>query len=219
MKLVLVSFFFTVILMSCSNNNQADQHNYDYPGLGQIVESYYGDYYDYPGTVDDLISFINACKLPEDFDATIEKLKNNRNDIVLNNEKNTLIITLGDSVIYETEHRTPCDELSYNMGFYLDKDLFFDAKGVSITSDEITNQFKSSMKEIKIRYDKVKKEGDTNKYVMLNYVHSKGLTLFCNENIQLKDYEYFQEVEKYLNVFSEKYHIDRIIFSTPFFFK
>lgn len=219
MKLVLVSFFFTVILMSCSNNNQADQHKYDYPGLGMIVEAYYGDYYDYPGTVDDLISFINACKLPENFDATIEKLKNNRNDIVLNNEKNTLIITLGDSVIYETEHRSPCDELSYNMGFYLDKELFFDAKGLSITSDEITNQFKSGMKEIKIRYDKVKKEGDTNKYVMLNFVHSKGLTLFCNENIQLKDYEYFQEVEKYLNVFSEKYHINRIIFTTPIFFK
>ncbi|HOG97102.1 MAG TPA: hypothetical protein PKX26_12835 [Prolixibacteraceae bacterium] len=219
MKLVLVSFFFTVILMSCSNNNQADQHKYDYPGLGQIVDAYYQDYYDYPGTVNDLISFINACKLPENFDTTIEKLKNNRDKIVLNNEKNTLIITLQDSVIYETAHRSPCDELSYNMGFYLGRVLFFDAMGLSITSDEITNQFKSGMKEIKIRYDKVKKEGDTNKYVMLNFVHFKGLTLFCNENIQLKDYEYFQEVEKYLNGFSEKYHINRIIFTTPIFFK
>lgn len=219
MKLVLVSFFFTLILMSCSNNNQVDQHMYDYPGLGQIVEAYYRDYYDYPNTVDDLISFINACKFAENLHATIEKLKNTRNDIVLNNEKNTLKITLRDSLIYETEHRSPCDELSYNIGFYLDKDLFFDAKGLPINSDEIRNQFKSGMKEIKIRYNKVKKEGDTNKYVMLNFVHSKRFTLFCNENIQLKDYEYFQELEKYMNDFSGKYHIDRIIFTTPIFFK
>lgn len=216
MKVKLVSLFFSVILMSCSNNNQSDQHKYDYPGLGLILEAYYLDYYDYPGNVNDLISYTNVYNFPENFDTTIKKVKNNKDKIFFKNEKNTLIITLEDSVIYETAHRSPCDELSYNMGFYLGKVLFFDIKELSITSVEITNQFKSGMKEIKIRYGKVKKEGDTNRYIMLNYVYSTGLTPFCNENIQLKDYEYFQEVEEFLNLFSERYHINRIIFTSPF---
>lgn len=205
--------------MPCSNNKQVGQDKYDYPGLGQILDAYYRDYYDYPSAVNDLILFINEYKFPENFDTTIEKLNNNRDNIILNNEEKTLIIKLEDSVIYETAHRSPCDEITYNMGFYLGNVLFFDATGLSITSDELTNQFKSGLKEIKIRFDKVKKEGDANKYVMLNFIHSKGLTLFCNENIQLKNYEYFQEIEKYLDVFSEKHHINRIIFTTPIFFR
>lgn len=213
----LMLFFFTIILVSCNSNNQADQHKYNYPGLGMIVDAYYQDYYDYPRTVNDLISFIDMRELPGSFDTTIVKLKNNRDEIALNNEKNTLIITLEDSVIYKTALRSPCDELSYNIGFYLGGVLFFDKKGLSIASGEMTNEFKNGMQEIKMRYDKVEKEGDINKYVMLKFVRTEGLTLFCKENIQLKDYEYFQEVEEYLNVFSEKYQINRIIFATPVF--
>lgn len=214
-----VFFLFTIILMSCSSNNLTDQHKYDYQGLGMIIDAYYQDYYDYPRTVNDLILFIDVCELPKNFDTTIEKFKKNRDKIVLNNEKNTLIIKLEDSLIYETTLRSPCDELSYNIGFYLDRVLFFDAKGLSITSEEITNQFKSGMKEIKMRYDNVKKEGDINKYVMLKFVQPEGLTLFCNGNNLSKDYEYFQEAEEYLDIFSEKHHINRIIFTTPVFFR
>jgi hypothetical protein len=205
--------------MSCDSNNQTGQHKYDYPGLGMIVDAYYQDHYDYPKTVDDLISFIDACELSGNFDTTIVKLKKNRDEIVLNNEKNTLIITLEDSVIFETAFRSPCDELSYNTGFYLGKVLLFNEKGLSIVSEEITNEFKNGMKEIKLRYDKVKKDGDINEYVMLKFAHPEGLTLFCNENISLKDYKYFQDVEGYINVFSEKYQINRIIFATPIFFR
>lgn len=209
---------FVFAITSCSSNNENKTNKFEYPGLGMLIESYYRDYYDYPKTVNDLISFINACKLPENFDTTIEKLKNNRDKIVLNNENDTLIITLEDSVIYETAHRSPCDELSYNMGFYLGRVLFFDEKGLSVTSEEILNQFKSGIKEIKFSCNRVKKEGDTNKYVMLNFESLIGLTLFCNENIQLKNYEYFRELEKFLDVFSEKYHINRMVFITPIFY-
>ncbi|MDZ4204210.1 MAG: hypothetical protein U1C46_05270 [Bacteroidales bacterium] len=184
-----------------------------------IIDGYYQAFYDYPRTVDDLISFIDVCEFSENFDTTIEKLKNNRDEIILNDKKNTLVISLGNRVIYETALRSPCDELSYNRGFYLGRVLFFDAKGLSVASDEITSEFKNGLKERKMRYDRTEKDGDINKYVILKFVQSEGLTPFCDGSIPLKDYEYFQVVEEYLIVFSEKHHLNRIIFTTPIFYR
>lgn len=203
--------------MSCNSNNQTGHHKYDYPGLGMIIDAYYQDYYDYPKTIHDLLSFIDASELTANFDTTITKLKKNRGEIILNLKKNTLIITIEDSVIFETVVRSPCDELSYNTGFYLGKVLFFNEKGHSIISEETINEFKNGMKEIRLRFNNAKKDGDIIKYLILNFSYSEGLTLFCDENISLKDYKYFQEVEGYINVFSEKYHLNRIIFASPIF--
>ncbi len=211
MKFIFISLPLFVILISCGNS-RVNRHKYDYPGLGQIVEGYYWDYYDYPSGVNDLILFANTHEFPECFNTTIKKINIHKDEIILRNENRILTVRLGDHIIYETAHRSPCEELSYNMGIYLERVLFFDEEGFSINSDEITNQFKRGMKEIKIAYNESNKE---KVYVMLDFVRFRGLRIFCNDNIQIKNCKYFREVEKYLNIFSEKYSIDKVVFVVP----
>jgi hypothetical protein len=154
-------------------------------------------------------------KFPENFSLTIEKLKENKNNLNLNIVNNNLLITLEDSTIFKTILRSPCEELSYNIGFYLGKVQLFDEKEVPIANEKITDEFKNGLKEIKKHYKNVEKEGDENKYVMLKYTSSQELVPYCSTNIQLKDYKYFQEVQEYLNVFSKTHKITKIVFITP----
>jgi len=211
--------FSTILLLSCNSNNKTDNQNkYDYSGLGMLIETYYQNSFEYPKNIQELISYIDMNKFPENFNPTIEKLKDNKNNLNLNIVKDNLLITLGGSTVFKTALRYPCDELSYNMGFYLGKVLFFDEKEVPIANEKIANEFKNNLKEIKKHYKNVEKEGNENKYVMLKYTPSQELVPYCSTNVQLNDYKYFQEAQEYLNVFSKTHKITKVIFVTPVFF-
>lgn len=214
-----VFFFTAMLLIACKSNKQGEEHKYDYPGLGMMVEAYYFDYFDFPNSINDLVTYIELHKFPENFDTTIYKLKKNFDKIILAKEQSKLIIILDDSTIYETALRNPCEELSYNFSVYISKVLCFDNNGHSIMSDAIINNFKSRLKEIKKHYDKVEKDENANKFIIVRFEPLEGLSSFCGDNIRLKEYNYFQEVEKYLISFSNKYELSKVIFTTPIFYK
>lgn len=218
MKNSIIIVFVIFIACNGSNNNTQAQHQYDYPGLGLIIDAYYRDYYDYPNSIEDLVTFTDESGFPENFDKTIEKLKKSKSEIELLKEEKKLKISINDSLIYTTPMSTPCDQFSDNKGFYLGRVLFFDEKGKAINSEEISNQFKIGLKNIKYHYNMVEKEGNANKYVMLKFEDPDGLSLFCDDCIPLNDYEYFKEVEIFTNKFSEEHKIREIIFVTPIFY-
>ena len=199
--------FLLILTISCENNSQTEQQKYNYPGLGLLIESYYLDYFDFPNNINDLIMYVEIYKFPENFDATISKLKKNINKIFLVKVNGSLTITLEDSTIYETALRSPCEELSYNLPFYANKVLCFDKNMHPITSDIIIDDFREGLKKIKKHYKKVEKTENTNKYLMIKFDSSEGLSLFCKDNIQLNEYDYFQEVKKYLMSFTSKYKL------------
>ena len=205
-----------ILFWSCNSNNQTDNHNkYAYPGLGELLDVYYRDYYSYPQSISELIAYINTNKFHSNFDTTIIKLKRNKDIINLEVKTNRFLILLEDSIIYETGLRTPCEEFDYNQGFYLGRVLCFDVNMNTLNSEKNDTEFKAGLKEIKMLYSKAEKEEGVNKYVMIKYTKLDGLTLFCDSNIDLIDYDYFNKVEEYLTRFSDKHKITAIIFTTP----
>jgi len=217
-------FLIFILIIFVTHISDKKTNEYDYPGLGMLIEAYYFDYYEYPNNINDLILYCNANQFPIDFNTTIKKLNKNRDKITFSKKENYLIITLKDSILYKTELRTPCSEFSYNLPVYLNKVLLFDKNGYSISSEKIINEFKADIKEIKKKYDKVKKEKNTNtyitnKHVMIKFIPSEGLSLFCKDDIQLKDFKYFQEMEKYLIKFSDKYELTKVVLTTPVFYR
>ena len=220
-----VFFFTAMLLIACESNKQVEEHEYDYPGLGMILETYYFDYYNYPNNIKDLVTYVELRKFPENFNTTISKLNKNIDEIIFVNDQSKLIITLDDSTIYETALRNPCEELSYDFPVYISQVLCFDKNGHSITSDAIVDDFKSGLKKIKKQYTKVEKDENTNNHIrtkrliIIKFEPLEGLSSFCGDNIRLKKYDYFQEVEKYLMSFSNKYELSKVIFTTPIFYK
>lgn len=216
MKITFAFFCFIIVFMSCKSKKQAIE--FDYPGLGLIIEAYYRDYFNYPNTMNDLTSFINKYNFPDNYAKTIKELNVNIDEMQLIKDSDELRLILKDNVLCKIALRSPCDELSFNTAFYLNRILFFDKNGFLLTSNNLGEVFKNDLKIIKYKFDKVKTYNETNEYVILNYQYSKGLMLYCDMNLILSDYDYFNQLELYLDTFCIKYGVDRIIFTTPIFF-
>ncbi|GET25782.1 hypothetical protein NT017_21110 [Prolixibacter sp. NT017] len=182
-----------------------------------IIESFYRLYYSYPENINDLLAFIDYYDFPEVFNGLISNLHKNRNEIRVNKTGNHLIITAGKEVIYDEEMRSPCDELSYDLPFYLQNILIFDKNGVSIDSEELVNEFKKEIKQVKLHFDKVERKDGAAVYVLLSYTLSDGLSPMCGSDYKISDYKYFDQVGDFLSVFVRKNKISKIIFMTPIF--
>jgi hypothetical protein len=200
-------------IMSCSSNNTNKTDKFEYPGLGMLIESYYRDYYEYPQNLNGFILFCDSIN-NNDFEATIKKLKENRDKIEWTLESNKIVVAIEDSIIYETELRFPCDELVYNQGMYLDKILFFNINGISIHAEEFEIEFKKHLNEIKRHYSKTKMEYNETKYHLVQYTPDFGLVSLCDDDKTLQDVGYSKEIEDFLNVFTEKYRLSKVIFVT-----
>jgi hypothetical protein len=203
-----------LFVASCSSNIKTDQVNkYEFPGLGMLIDAYYRDYYDYPKNSDEFILFCDSINT-NDFETTIKKIKENKNRIAWSLGSNKIVITLNDSIIYETELRFPCDELLYNEVMYLDQILFFNTDGISINSEEIEAEFKNCVKEIKMHYSRIDEGDSETKYHLLQYTTNIGLEPFCNNDKILTDIGYFKEIEVFLNIFTKKHKLSKVIFVT-----
>lgn len=209
-KWLLVSLI--CIFTSCGSNKTKNTDKYDYPGFGMLLDSYFFDYYEYPKNIDDFILYCNSIHIKELKNA-IKKIKENRNSFywILSNDKIT--IKIENNIVYETFLRYPCEELSYNKAMY-SKYLFFNDKNILIVSNQIEKEFKIKLKTIKKKYTKVIKE----KYLILEYTKTNKLSLFCDNSVDMSKYEYFLFLEKCLDVFSKKYNLNKIIFSTYVFY-
>ncbi|WP_153639528.1 hypothetical protein [Prolixibacter sp. NT017] len=202
---------------SQSSDTLQPQQQDNYGGIGMIIESFYRLYYSYPENINDLLAFIDYYDFPEVFNGLISNLHKNRNEIRVNKTGNHLIITAGKEVIYDEEMRSPCDELSYDLPFYLQNILIFDKNGVSIDSEELVNEFKKEIKQVKLHFDKVERKDGAAVYVLLSYTLSDGLSPMCGSDYKISDYKYFDQVGDFLSVFVRKNKISKIIFMTPIF--
>lgn len=222
MKYIYITVSILLLLVYCSNK-KGEQNKYNYPSLGMMVESYYFDYFDYPKSINELIKYVDLRDFPNNFDSTIKKLKNNIDNIILVNDYEKLIISLGDSTLYDCFKRNPCEDLSLNFPRYINRVLCFDEDGFPITSEALTNEFIAGLKRIRSEYKNVEKVKDpgsvySNRLVIIQFDLENGISPFCKGNIHLEEYNYFQKTEKYLKEFSYKNGLYRIIFTTPVFF-
>lgn len=209
-----IKFILILFIASCSSNIKTNQVNkFEFPGLGMLIDAYYRDYYDYPQNTDAFILFCDSIKNNE-FESTIKKIKENKNRIAWSLGSNKIVITLVDSIIYETELRLPCDELLNNQGMYLDRILFFNTEGNSINSEEIESEFKKCLKEIKMDYSKIEKGDSETKYHLIQYTINIGLEPFCDNDKISTDIGYFKEIEVFLNSFTKKHMLSKVIFVT-----
>ncbi|GET31262.1 hypothetical protein PbJCM13498_01250 [Prolixibacter bellariivorans] len=191
----------------------------NYGGMGMIIDSFYRLNYSYPESIKDLLAFIDYYDFPEVFNGLISNLHKNRNDIEINKAGNHLIITAGKEVIYDEEMRSPCDELSYDLPFYLQNILIFDKNGVSIDSEKRVNEFKKEIKQVKLHFDNVVKKDGSDVFVLVSYTLSDGLTPICSIDYKISDYKYFDLIDDFLSVFVSKNKISKMIFTTPIFIK
>ena len=204
---------------SQSRDTLKPQQQDSYGGIGMIIESFYRLNYLYPENINDLLAFIDYYDFPEVFNGLISNLHKNRNEIRVNKTGNHLIITAGKEVIYDEEMRSPCDELSYDLSFYLQNILIFDKNGVSIDSEELINEFKKGIKQVKLHFDNVVKKDGSDVFVLVSYTLSDGLTPICSSDYKISDYKYFDLIDDFLSVFVSKNKISKMIFTTPIFIK
>ncbi len=205
-------FFFA----SCISSKTKNTDKYNYLGFGMLLEAYYRDYYEYPQNIDDFILYCSSIQ-EQAFGKTIKKIEENRTSLnwILSDDKIT--IKLEDSIIYETHLRCPCEELSYNLGVYLGKILFFNIDGIPVYSEELEEEFKSETRAIKMHYSKIVAEENTTKYHILEFSIEKGLVPFCIDDNIPNELEYYVEIEKYLKEFTHKYKINKVVFITRTF--
>jgi hypothetical protein len=215
-NIMIINIIIGIGIMSCSRNNSNKTSKFEYHGLGMLIESYYRDYYEYPQNLNEFILFCDSIR-NNAYAATINKLKENRNNIKWTIESSKILVTIENGIIYETELRSPCDELTYNRGMYLGKVLFFNTNGVSIHSEELEFEFKNHLKEIKMHYSKIDSVYNESKYHLLEYTPDIGLLPFCDDDKISKEFGFFKEIERFLKVYTNKHNLSKVIFVTSTF--
>lgn len=226
MKNILFLITISLLLMSCSNSKKEKEiEKSNYSGLGIIVDAYYYDNYEYPKNIKALNNYIEQANFPNEYKGLIQKLKEGHQSIRIKTNNNKITICIEDNIIYESEIRTPCNELSYNLGFYVDNIILYDnSDNILIDKKELQKELKSGFKQISLNYNKVIEDTNSEsllltKYLLLKYEKDKGIDFFCSDTIKLDSYMYLIEIENYLNEFTNKYKLMKVVFTTPLFYK
>ncbi len=212
-----------LVSFSCQTHKNDKKVNIDGFYLQILLESYYSQYYQYPKDLDSFMMFIKDYEFPDEYSKTINTFKRERKNIFIENNDSMLIIKHKEDTVFTSNLRSPCDELNYNIAYYLNNYLLFNRQYESVINDSLVVELQNGLKNIQCNYNKVLEDNNPESFInyqiiILTYDLDNGLNSFCSNNKVLGYYPYFGEVENYLFEFMNNNNMGKIILPSAIFY-
>lgn len=216
-----------------------------YPYLHNIVSGYYYDHYDYPTSIEELMSYMefNIGFYSEPYKQIIESLiipvlDENKSAISIVKDEDFGIYLGTDTLLYLSPlsmFLSPCD-----IPIFIGKDpreyanfirkfthpLFFSQQGSAILQPEkLIKNFELQFHGLQRSYFKLKSDTGYNFYmhdnkkipihIFLEYKVNKGLYNYCTKEKIERKIDFYKTLDKLLDVFCRKHDCGRIVFVSP----
>lgn len=246
MKKVMVFIICVLYGTLCSSQNSfKTKEDKMYPYLDDIMRGYYHDYYDYPTSIEELITYSKYSLgfYPEPYKQIIESfiiptLTDNKSTIRIAKGEDFVIYSGVDTLLYISPFSmflSPCD-----IQIFIGKDpkeyanfirtfinpIFFSQQGEAILlREKLIEDFKLQFSELQQNYLKPELNCIYNSYdydgekvpthLFLEYNVDKGLYNYCTKKEISIKSEFYKALKNMLDIFCRKYNCSRIVFVCP----